>query len=42
MVGAIYDVGTGKVRWLPPQKVDSILKKVEASPDRETEPFAAE
>ena len=42
VIGAIYDVGTGKVEWLPPQKVSSIMKKVEASPDRETEPFAGE
>jgi carbonic anhydrase len=40
VVGAIYDVGTGKVSWLPTAKVDAILNKVEASPDRETEPFA--
>lgn len=42
VVGAIYDVGTGKVTWLPLEKVDEILKKVEASPEKETEPFAAE
>ena len=41
VVGAIYDVGTGKVAWLPLEKVDGILKKVKASPDKETEPFAA-
>ncbi len=41
VVGAIYDVGTGKVEWLPIEKVDEILKKVEASPDKETKPFAA-
>lgn len=42
VVGAIYDVGTGKVAWLSLEKVDEILTKVEASPDKETEPFAAE
>ena len=40
VVGAIYDVGTGKVTWLPTSKVDEILAAVEASPDKETEPFA--
>lgn len=42
VVGAIYDVATGKVNWLPRKKVDDILKKVEKSPDKETEPFASE
>jgi len=42
VVGAIYDVGTGKVNWLPLEKVDAILQKVEASPDKETNPFADE
>lgn len=42
VIGAIYDVGTGKIKWLPLEKVNEILKKVEASPDKETEPFAAE
>jgi carbonic anhydrase len=41
-VGALYDVGTGKVEWLDIEKVDEILKQVEASPDKETEAFAAE
>jgi carbonic anhydrase len=40
VMGAIYDVGTGKVKWLPLEKVDEIFKRVEAFPDRETEPFA--
>ena len=42
VVGAIYDVGTGKVEWLGMEKVDEILKRVEASPDKETKEFAAE
>jgi carbonic anhydrase len=42
VVGAIYDVATGKVKWLPLKKVDQILKKVETSSDKETEPFAAQ
>ena len=29
-VAAIYDVGTGKVRWLPDEQVDAIFAKVEA------------
>jgi carbonic anhydrase len=42
VVGAIYDVGTGKVSWLPAEKTSEILKKVEASPNKATDPFAAE
>lgn len=34
VVGAIYDVGTGKVRWLPQDKVTLILAKAEANPKR--------
>jgi carbonic anhydrase len=41
VVGALYDVGTGKVEWLGTEKVDEILKRVEASPDKETKEFAA-
>lgn len=41
VAGAIYDVGTGKVKWLPLEQVDKILKKVEDSPNKETEPFAS-
>jgi len=39
VIGAIYDVGTGKIDWLPLAKTDEILKQVEASPDKETNPF---
>lgn len=42
VIGAIYDVGTGKIAWLPTTKVDEILAQVEASPDKETEPMAPE
>lgn len=42
VVGAIYDVGTGKIKWLPIQQTESILKKVEDSPNKETEKFAKE
>ncbi len=34
IVGAIYDVGTGTVRWLPEHKVTQILAKVESNPSR--------
>lgn len=40
VVGAIYDVGTGKVDWLPEAKVDEILKKVENDPKRAMEAMA--
>ncbi len=40
VVGAIYDVGTGEVKWLPTENVDAILTKVEASPDKETKAYA--
>ncbi len=40
VIGAMYDVGTGKVDWLPSTDVDEILKKVEASPDKIVEPYA--
>ena len=31
VVGALYDVGTGKIDWLPASEVDRILRNVEAS-----------
>lgn len=34
VVGAMYDVGTGKVEWLPEAKVTEILAKVEKNPAR--------
>ena len=40
VVGAIYDLGTGKVNWLPEAKIRETLERVETSPDKETEPFA--
>lgn len=39
-VAAVYDVGTGKVHWLPEQQVNAILEKVEASEPEGTEPSA--
>jgi carbonic anhydrase len=40
VVGAIYDIGSGKVNWLPETKVSTILKNVEASPKRAMNPMA--
>jgi carbonic anhydrase len=40
VTGAIYDLGTGKVNWLPQAMIGDILKRVEASPDKETETYA--
>ncbi|MBU0946955.1 MAG: carbonic anhydrase [Proteobacteria bacterium] len=34
VVGAIYDVGTGKIEWLPESKTMDILNKVEKNPAR--------
>jgi carbonic anhydrase len=41
VAGAVYDVATGKVAWLGPEKVAEILARVESSPEKETEPLAA-
>jgi carbonic anhydrase len=41
VVGAVYDLATGKVDWLDPDKTAEILQRVEASPIRETQAFAA-
>ncbi|PLY02651.1 MAG: hypothetical protein C0623_03525, partial [Desulfuromonas sp.] len=35
VVGAIYDVGSGKVKWLPESNVGQILTRVENNPNRE-------
>lgn len=40
VVGAIYDVGTGKIEWLPEENVTKILEKVEKNPKREMHKFA--
>jgi len=42
VVGAMYDVGTGKIDWLPESKVTEILKKAEADPNSAKEPMATE
>ncbi len=34
VVGAVYDVGTGKINWLPDYPVTQILSRVEANPSR--------
>lgn len=41
VVGAIYDVGTGRVAWLPEAKVKEILTKVETDPKRALNPMAS-
>ena len=38
VVGAIYDVSTGVISYLPSQEVDRILKTVEASPKKAEKP----
>jgi len=40
VVGAIYDVSTGKVNWLPESKVTEILNKVEKNPARAMDALA--
>jgi carbonic anhydrase len=34
VAGALYDVSTGMISWLPSEEVDGILAKVEASPEK--------
>ena len=41
VVGAIYDVGTGKISWLPADKSAAILAQVNADPGRNTSVYAA-
>ncbi len=40
VVGAIYDISTGKINWLPIEKINEILKMVEESPNKQTQEFA--
>jgi carbonic anhydrase len=40
VVGAHYDLASGLVEWLPESRVAEILARVEAAPDRATEPMA--
>jgi carbonic anhydrase len=40
VMGAMYDVSTGKVSWLPESKTLEILRKVEADPKRAMDAMA--
>ena len=40
VIGAIYDVGTGQVAWLPETRTEEILATVEASPHKAVEAMA--
>jgi carbonic anhydrase len=40
VVGAIYDVSNGTIKWLPETKTIEILKKVEANPERAMDAMA--
>ncbi|MFH1738920.1 MAG: carbonic anhydrase [bacterium] len=42
VVGAIYDVGTGKIKWLPEARTLQILKKAGKNPKRAKEAMARE
>ena len=42
LVGAIYDVGTGKVELLPEAKVEKILNRAQEDPQRALNPMADE
>ncbi|HIJ89440.1 MAG: carbonic anhydrase [Desulfobulbaceae bacterium] len=42
VVGAIYDVGTGTVKWLPEANTAVLLKKAEANPKRATKAMAGD
>lgn len=40
ILGAVYDVGTGTIKWLPGEKVTQILSQVEVNPGRAMNPMA--
>jgi hypothetical protein len=40
VIGAVYDMETGRVTWLDRTRVKTILARVEASPQRAVQPFA--
>lgn len=42
VVGAIYDVGTGEVKWLPEEKSTAILRRAEVNPKRAFSAMAQE
>jgi len=39
VVGAVYDVGSGKVNWLEETRVSNLLKSVEERPDKDVNEF---
>jgi carbonic anhydrase len=41
VVGAVYELDSGQVRWLPEHRVVDILREVEKSPDRKPGPDRA-
>jgi carbonic anhydrase len=41
VLGAVYDLESGKVRWLSEEKSAQILKQAEANPARDTQKMAA-
>jgi len=40
VVGAVYDVATGRINWLPESKIAAVLAQVESDPTRATEAMA--
>lgn len=42
VLGAVYELETGRVKWLPESRVLDILKKADADPKRETKPLELE
>lgn len=40
VVGAIYDVASGRVKWLPDEPVNAILQRVESNPNKQTIMFS--
>ncbi|HHO48366.1 MAG TPA: carbonic anhydrase [Desulfobacteraceae bacterium] len=42
VIGAVYDVSTGTVAWLPQEKTDEILARVEQDPRREMKAVAGD
>ena len=42
IVGGVYDVGTGRIAWLPENKVQRLLGRVEVDPGRAQDALAAE
>jgi carbonic anhydrase len=40
VVGALYDVSSGQVQWLPQTRVEALLAQANAHPDRALEEFA--